>query len=350
MNTQLNIPIMDFKTIDPTRLIDSMENQLSKDMSQNINRLMYKKVIFNRNGSDLQPINGWEGKVPDLKSEHFRQNKKNVPVAGIDSSCIHIAETDVGSVYAGRASAVLSQHGKLSRCFRIGPVIYYFDEIAASQLSNELTGSNRLSKLFLLDKSLAQQVIRERLEYSVAFELVRMMSNSIIMLDGCLKNSKYDNIKPDLRRLLEFAEKKDDTIIGLSKSTQIGLLNHFSQVLYTSQNIPAYLDVNDFVSPFINNMEGHIVLVRFSSDGHPFRVDLSSFSDIKQSLSLLLSSDSFYHGYPETLRLAHHLCIFNSTQSDSIKGYLVKNMGVVEIPSEDIRHATLGSMGFRLTH
>ena len=56
MNTQLNIPIMDFKTIDPTRLIDSMENQLSKDMNQNINRLMYKKVIFNRNGSDLQQI------------------------------------------------------------------------------------------------------------------------------------------------------------------------------------------------------------------------------------------------------------------------------------------------------
>ena len=105
-----------------------------------------------------------------------------------------------------------------------------------------------------------------------------------------------------------------------------------------------------FVSPFINNVAGHIILVRFSSDGHPFRIDISSFSDIEQSLSLLLSSDSFYHGYPETLRLAHHLCIFNATQSDSIKSYLVKNMGVVEIPSEDIRHTTLGSMGFRLTH
>jgi hypothetical protein len=66
MNTQLNIPIIDFQTIDPTHLIDSMENQLSKDMSQNINRLMHKKVIFNRNGSDLQPINGWEGQVHDL--------------------------------------------------------------------------------------------------------------------------------------------------------------------------------------------------------------------------------------------------------------------------------------------
>jgi len=350
MNTQLNIPITDFQPIDHTHLIDSMENQLSQEMNQNINRLMHKKVIFNRNGSDLQPINGWEGKAPDLESKHFRQSSEHVAVIGIDSSCIHIAETDVGSVYAGRASAVLSQQGRLSRCIRIGPIIYYFDEITASRLSNELTGSNRLSKLFLLDKSLAQQVIRERLEHNVAFELVKMMSDSIILLDGCLKYSKFENIKNDLQRLLEFAEKKNNTIIGLSKSTQIGLLNRFSQVLYTSQNIPAYLDVNDFVSPFINNVEGHIVLARFSGDGHPFRVDISPFSDIEKSLSLLLSSDSFYHGYPETLRLAHHLSIFNSTQNNSIKSYMVKNMGVVEIPSEDIRHAALGSMGFRLTH
>tara|TARA_B100001971_G_scaffold200736_1_gene212657 strand:- start:160 stop:1212 length:1053 start_codon:yes stop_codon:yes gene_type:complete len=350
MNTQLNIPITDFQPIDPTLLIDSIENQLNLEMSQNMNRLMYKKVIFNRNGIDLQPINGWEGQVPDLKSKHFTQSSEHVTVVGIDSSCIHIAETDVGSVYASRASAVLSQHGRLSRCIRIGPIIYYFDEITASQLSNELTGTNRLAKLFLLDRSLTQQVIRERLEQSVAFELVRMMSHSIIMLDGCLRSSKFENIKNGLRTLLEFAEKKDNTIVGLSKTTQVGLLNRFSQVLYSSQNIPAYLDVNDFMSPFINHVEGHIILVRFSSDGHPFRVDISSFSDIKKSLSLLLSSDSFYHGYPETLRLAHHLSIFNATQSDSIKSYLVKNMGVVEIPSEDIRHSALGSMGFRLTH
>ena len=350
MNTQLNIPITAFQPVDSTYLVNNMENQLNQEMNRSINRLMHKKVIFNRIGSDLQPINGWEVPIPDLEAKHFTPSSQKITIAGIDSSCIHIAETDVGSVYACRAAAVFSQHGKISKYIRIGPIIYYMDEINASKLSMESSGSPRLTKLFLLDRSLAQRVIRERLERTFAFELSKMLSNSIIMIDGCLRQSKFEERGTDLRRLLEVARKNDNIVVGLSKTTRVGLLNRISQVLYDHHNLPAYLDIHDFVSPFLSHVEGHILLVRFSNDGHPFRVDLSSSTDIEKPLSHIISSDIFYHGYPETLRMAHHFSIFTATQSDSIKIYLVKNMGVVEIPSEDIRHTTLGSMNFCLTH
>ncbi|MFQ6134525.1 MAG: DNA double-strand break repair nuclease NurA [Nitrososphaerales archaeon] len=347
MNKQLNIPIAIQPLLNPAHLATNMKNQLDQEISRNINRLMRKKVVFSRSGSELQPINGWDIQTPDLKAKHFKPSSEQTTVAGVDSSCIHIAETDDGSVYAGRAAAVFSQHGKLSSYVRIGPIIYYIDEFNASKISFEVSGSSRFSKLFLLDRSLAQRVVRERLERAVALELAKMLSRSVILIDGCLKSSKFEERETGLRRVLEAADKNDDVVVGLSKTTRVGLLNRLSQVLYASKDLPAYLDVDGFVSPFLSRVEGRILLARFSEDGYPYRVDISSPADVEASLSLLMSSDTFYHGYPETLRIAHHLSVFNATQSDSIKSYLVRNVGVVEVPSEDFRQATLGSMSFR---
>lgn len=350
MNTQLNIPINSFQSVDPEHFIANIENHLNFEMANNIIRLKDKKVIFNKNGSgDLKPLNGWGIQTHELEAKHITPSTKQITVAGIDSSCIQIAETYDGSVYAGRAAIVFSQNGKISKYIRIGPIIYYIDEINSSKLSFEISGSDRLKKIILFDKSLSQQIIRERLERNIALELTKTLSDSIIMIDGCLRYSKYEERKTDLRKLLEVSNNNNNIVIGLSKATRIGLLNNISQVLYNSQYIPAYLNVDELISPFLSNVEGQILLARFSNDGHPYRLDISS-TNIENSLSLLVSSDSFYHGYPETLRMAHHFSIFTGTQSDSIKSYLVKNIGVVEIPSENIRYASLGSMNFRISH
>ncbi|MFC1755739.1 hypothetical protein ACFL96_20505, partial [Thermoproteota archaeon] len=199
MNTQLNIPINSFQLVDPTHLIANIENQLNCEMAHNLNRLKDKKVIFNRNSStELKPINGWDVKTPELEAKPFAPSNRQITVAGIDSSCIQVAETDVGSVYAGRATAVFSQNGQISKYIRIGPIIYYMDDINASKLSFEISGSDSLKKLFLFDRSLAQQIIRERLERNIALELANMLSDSIIMIDGCLRYSKFEKRKTNL--------------------------------------------------------------------------------------------------------------------------------------------------------
>ncbi len=350
MNTQLNIPIDIHPTLNLTYIATNMGNHLNQEINRNINRLVNKKVVFSRGGNQLHPINGWDTQTSDLKAKHFTPSSNQITVVGIDSSCTHIAETDDGSIYAGRAAAVFSQHGKLSSYVRLGPLIYYIDEFNAAHLSFEASGSSRFSKLFLLDRSLAQRVVRERLERAVALELAKMLSHSMILIDGCLKSSKFEERETSLRRVLEAADQNGNFVVGLSKTTRVGLLNRLSQVLYASEDLPAYLDVDEFVSPFLSRVEGHILLARFSEEGHPYRVDISSQDNVEDSLSLLRSSDTFYHGYPETLRLAHHLSVFTAAQIGSVKSYLVKDAGVIEVPSEDFRHASLGSMSFRLCH
>ena len=345
MSTQLNL-VQPPSSPDPNYLAIHLRHHFDHEAEQNIDNLAQKKVIFSRNGIELQPINGWNNELPtpDIKTTPFTPAQETQTVAGIDSSCIHIAETSEGSVYAGRAAVVFSQNGHLTSYVRIGPIVYYMNEAAASRISYEVSGTNRLTKLFLIDRSLAQRIIREHLERAIALELVATLSASIILLDGCLKTSKFDEQGRDLRRVLDIAGRNGDTVIGLSKTTKVGLLTRLSSVLYNAGNLPAYLDVDHLVAPVINRVEGHVILARFSRDGYVYRVDLPHSADAETSLSHLMYNDHFYHGYPETLRLAHHLSVFTTAQSDSVKSYLMKHAGVVEIPSEDLRRVTLGSL------
>ncbi len=349
MNNQLNIPMTLCAIKSSIQIAEKLKNHLNEEISENIKRLMHKKVIFSKGETELQPIKGWGSCLSPLKAINLLKSSEQKTVVGIDSSCIKVAESDDGSVYAGRAAIIFTQNAKLSSYVRIGPIIYYIDDFKASKISFESSGSKDLSKLFLLDSSIAQRVIRERLERVIALELTKILSDSIIMIDGCLKSSKFEERNINLYKVLEIANKNANIIIGLSKTSKIGLLNRLSQILYSSKNLPSYLDVNELVSPFLSCIGGHIFLARFSENGHPYRIDISSPIDLETSLSFLSSSDNFFHGYPESLRLAHHLSTFTSTQCSSIKSYLVKNAGVIEIPSEDLRLATLGSMRFRLS-
>ena len=50
----------------------------------------------------------------------------------------------------------------------------------------------------------------------------------------------------------------------------------------------------------------------------------------------------FFRGYPETLRLAYHLAVFDSSTISSIRGYLSKKYRLIHIPSDDLRATILG--------
>ena len=343
MSTQLNIPIINASNLVTTNLVNNLNSKLGSDIDTNLKILLNKKVIFSRGRNEMRPINGWNNKTAELEIGSFKTCSKKITIAGIDSSAIHIAETPDGSIYSARVSVVFSQSNKLYNYFRIGPIIYYIDEENASKISVETCGSTRLKNILLFDRYLAQRLIREKLERTVTYELAKTLSDSIILIDGCLKSSKLEETNRRLQSILNIAKNNNNVIIGISKSTKLGLLNQLSQILYTSKVIPSFIIIDKLVSNVFSDILGHLLLVRFSEDGHPHRVDMSS-PDFEDNLSGIISNDIFYHGYPETLKVAHHLSVFTSSQSNSIKSYLVQKAGVLEIPSEDLRHVTLGSM------
>jgi len=325
------------------KLIFNMQNQLKEELNLNIDKLMNKRIIFNNYGKELRPINGWKVQTTSINNKIIKPSYEQATVTAIDSSCIYVGETDEGSIYAAQVSIAISNKGKPSNYLKFGPLIYYIDEYYASQLSYSISNSGRYSRILLNDKTTAQRIIREKLERITALELSKMLSGAIILVDGCLSSSIFRNINICTGNILENAERNKNLVIGISKSTRVRLLNPFLQVLYSTNKIPSYLDVSSFF--YTSNINKKTILARFSDDGHPYRIDLSD-SNIESSIGLLLSSDLFYRGYPETLRIAHHLSIFTTAHCYSIKGYLLKKANLVIVPSEDIRQITLGNIKF----
>jgi hypothetical protein len=110
---------------------------------------------------------------------------------------------------------------------------------------------------------------------------------------------------------------------------------------------PIYSDIHDSISHFMD-IKGRVLLIKFSKDGLVFRADFGTFdlNVCEQTLSKIKYNDRFWRGYPESLRIAHHLSIITNSEIFSIKSYL-KKIGAIELPSENVREIILGNLKVR---
>jgi len=100
------------------------------------------------------------------------------------------------------------------------------------------------------------------------------------------------------------------------------------------------------VKVFTPSFAGRVLVARFSQNSRVFRVDVSrvNVEEDSQVLSDLKQNDLLFRGYPETLRLAHHLAVFDSSTISSTRSYLSRKYGLIHIPSDDIRATILGKL------
>lgn len=133
--------------------------------------------------------------------------------------------------------------------------------------------------------------------------------------------------------------------MGISKSTSFKLLDKISAPL-TKINEAAYTDIYVIIKSLSRNTLGTNLLAKFGSNDSPIlRTDIiCPKGNIDNSIGKLLTNDSMAGGYPETLRLAHHVSTFSNTEISCLRGHLLSNYDVTELPSEDIRRTLLGSI------
>ncbi|MER3408458.1 MAG: hypothetical protein C4292_07050 [Nitrososphaera sp.] len=62
------------------------------------------------------------------------------------------------------------------------------------------------------------------------------------------------------------------------------------------------------------------------------------------ALGRLLGNDPVAIGYPETLRLAHHISTFTSTEVTCLRSHVLNTYEVTELAADDIRRTLLGSV------
>ena len=259
-------------------------------------------------------------------------------IAAVDSSSIKLADSEEGMVFAVKCGVVIASRLRILMHFKIGPMLFYLSESTMWQSGV----SDRLAKMILYDSDFASRFVRIRAERSIHSELAKSMTGAIVLIDGSLRSSLFEDREKSLRRISEDCVLNGNGLIGLSKGTKFKILERVASSLSVVSG-PAYIDVGPIVKGLVKSALGDNLMVSLSRQRGPaLRADV--IGGTEGVLSKLLGNDQLNNGYPESLRLAHHISPFTSSEIVCIKSHIINKYGVIELPSEDLRAYLLGSV------
>jgi hypothetical protein len=335
MHTQLNQSFHGSLGLSDLGIVESV----SKCLAPKLEELKGRKIVFSCDDKKMVPVDGW-----GLRSNPYtatittiRPIKENALVAAIDSSSVKIAETEEGSLYGVKCGVATAYAGQALMHFKIGPVLFYLSESTIQDSELE----ERLTRLVLLDDDFAKRLVRVRAERAVQKELASHFTNSIILVDGSLRASVFEDRERSINKIAESCVLRKNMMIGISKGTRLKVLDRVAAPL-TKVPGPAYIEVDMIVKSLIRNTVGSNSMVKLEKSGPVLRADI--VGDRVESLGMLLGNDPVAGGYPETLRLAHYISTFTSTEMTCLRSHVLNSYDVTELAADDIRSMLLGSI------
>ncbi len=303
-----------------------------------VRKLEGKKVLFvPSEDREVRPIQGWDIislDDPVIISEEGERGS----IVAIDSSVVHIAETDDGSVYGAKAALVVYDRGE-REIHRVGPFLLYLNEENAREIAS-CFNSNVHPMLLLLDRQAAMKSMRLIMERSLASFAISYFKSRFILLDGSLRLSVFEPKWASLDILL--SESKDATLVGISKASRIKLVNRLASSI-SKVDLPCYIEITKLIKSLIRPSLGRSYLVKLDRGGLVFRIDLPSHVDPSKAFPSLRNSDILNNGYPESLKIAHLVSIFTQAEIAGVKGIIASKARDV-LMTEDIRRLVLGSL------
>lgn len=309
-------------------------------LAPKLDGLKGRRLIFNRDDKKLVPYDGWglNGNKETAVVTTVRPATEKVLVAAVDSSCVKVAETEEGSLLAVKCGIATSIWGNALMHFKIGPILFYLTEDSARESDLDV----RLSRAVLLDDEMAMRLVRVRAERAIQFELASHLAGAIILVDGSLRASVFEERRRSLTKIAEECVMRRSTLVGISKGTKFKPLERAAAPLSNVPG-PAFIEVDDLVKNLVKNSLGSNYMIRLDATGPVLRADVMGASGA-ESLGRLIANDSVSAGYPESLRLAHHISAFAATELTCLRSHILRNYDVIELAAQDIRRIVLGSI------
>ncbi len=321
MNGQLNLP----ELLDVQELVRSIEDAL-RNKKDAFNELEGSEILFSPE-ENLRPLKGWSN-IIEKELIPINNNNNSCYIASIDSSSTFIAETPKGSVYATKAGIAIAYNKRPTMHFKIGPMLLYINELPYS------------GKIALLDHDMVKRMIRVRIERLLQYKLSDTLRNSIILIDGSLKISLFEDKQYNLINIIDKCKENGNKLVGISKVTRLKLIEKFISLFNNTE--PSYLIITEILRNYISNLLGNQLLIKLSKDGLVLRAD--TIDKPEYVLPLISSNDTLHHGYPETLRLAHHLSVFSKPEILAIISIISSRFKINEVDGCDIRKIILGKV------
>ncbi len=332
LNKQLNIPISNINLPNKLEFINSYND--SKINNSNI----LSELTINNSLNDINSISNFE---INKQLNYMDINLFNVPtlLAAIDSTSIHIGNFNLGSIFSSRITIVFSYNKKILDYVRLGPIITLINENTVNSFSD----NSYVKNMLLSHDDFVETYIRNTLEFNICSKLFTLLNNSIILIDGCLHSYNEQIINNLVNKNLD----NENNLIAISKTSKNKSILTLSDALSLIDKAPIFIDATDKKNLLLNK-HVKILITKLSNDNLIFRTDILSNNSkhCANLLSKLLSNDMFSKGYPDSLRLAHHLSIFNKLDIISIKILLKKKFGVNFDYNYGRRNTILGSIKF----
>jgi hypothetical protein len=290
--------------------------------------LFGRRFVFSHYGKELYPYFEETDEAPAPGC--IIPVKEGRPVASVDSTCVLVGETSQGALYAARTAVGISFEGSLRRFFRLGPIMVYASTSGVAGLKSRLSAGELA--LLLSDHTVAERVIRNIVERRVVDSLLEGDEEVIVMADGSLKHP-----------LGQFAGKASGAVrgnkclVGFSKSSNL-IFSEGAVSSLSRSSQPCYSEID----------EGPVktVLAKFTPDGLVFRLDVAQGTEpVETTLGRIMFNDAFASGYPDSLKVAHHLSIFSRADDQAMRAFVTRRFKLRQLPTFSLRTVALG--GFR---
>jgi hypothetical protein len=327
--------------------ITEFENTFRKSMkmcfSDRLERILKgRRIIFDSIEQITVPVrrDGDIDQACTVTPRVIHPSEKVTVIGAIDSSVVHLARTDEGRLYAAKSGVVISSGRRIRHHVRLGPMLIYLTE---EFLCNSKIDHN-LGKLLLVDSSIAKRLIRIRLERAIQLVLSSRLNNSIVLIDGALRPSLFEDNNCNINRVIEVSTLSNNDVLGLSKHTNMTILNQFENLL-KAMPYSSYVDASCVIKSLARNTLGNNLLVKLGKNEseYVFRADICSANgNDLECLEKLIGNDILFRSYPESLRIAHHISTFTTSDVSSLKGFIARNYGAEEVDQTATRKNILG--------
>jgi len=280
-----------------------MNNQLnltSTTLLKDLNTLL-NELIESIGGNLTEQEANLESNIHPIKI-----TKQGTPrrVASLDSTCITLANAINSLTLAARATIVTNLENRAYSCVRSSPIIKEFGNLESSS--------------FLLTQERAESILRSALELCLIKRLVEERQTQMIFVDGVLDEPLGSPFREFKRRLIAEALASNIDLIGFSKESRLTSILTLLSGVYNIPEDPWFA----YVTPLSLVCEGEgsgVYVARLAKIALTIRVDVVSRRFAEDVFADLLASDNHYRGYPESLRLAHHLTVFTALEASTLK-------------------------------
>src|SRR6266849_1926478 len=285
-----------------------------------------------------------------LKRTTITPRREPAQVAACDASSVKIGETETGMIFAIRAVAVWRNPDR-TVFNRWGPLLFH---IANNDEQPERIRDDD-SKIFggLSVKTLRVLTrLRNHVERWTQEVLSTTVKDGVVLFDGSLTAGTPDNPASRVSRILSTTRANNSVVLALSKSTQLTVGGKNILGFFDTDKSPHLIDITPIVEteypPYPVRFLGRVCVVKFSPDGFLFRLDIDREAREESALRALgrvAGMDVIFHGYPETLRIAHIFSTFTANEILAIQRFVASTHRVSLQSRPSLRRSLFGPFG-----